>query len=79
MVGGEFDLLLAIYPLRRPWSAPCSATGLASAYGSMTILSLGLRPRGRASFYGYMVVRTGIPSFLMSLGTFFVLQGANPE
>ena len=26
---------------------------------------------------GYLVVRTGIPSFLITLGTFFVLQGAN--
>jgi simple sugar transport system permease protein len=28
-------------------------------------------------FNGYMVVRTGIPSFLITLGTFFILQGAN--
>jgi simple sugar transport system permease protein len=28
-------------------------------------------------FNGYMVVRTGIPSFLVTLGTFFILQGAN--
>ena len=28
-------------------------------------------------FNGYMVMRTGIPSFLITLGTFFVLQGAN--
>ena len=26
---------------------------------------------------GYLVVRTGIPSFLITLGTFFILQGAN--
>ena len=26
---------------------------------------------------GFLVVRTGIPSFLITLGTFFVLQGAN--
>ena len=26
---------------------------------------------------GYLVMRTGIPSFLITLGTFFVLQGAN--
>ena len=26
---------------------------------------------------GYLVVRTGIPRFLITLGTFFVLQGAN--
>ncbi len=26
---------------------------------------------------GYLVVKTGIPSFLVTLGTFFVLQGAN--
>ena len=26
---------------------------------------------------GYLVVKTGIPSFLITLGTFFVLQGAN--
>ena len=26
---------------------------------------------------GYLVMRTGIPSFLITLGTFFVLQGGN--
>jgi simple sugar transport system permease protein len=26
---------------------------------------------------GYLVMRTGIPSFLITLGTFFILQGAN--
>ena len=26
---------------------------------------------------GYLVMRTGIPSFLITLGTFFMLQGAN--
>src|SRR6201986_1562779 len=26
---------------------------------------------------GYLVMKTGIPSFLITLGTFFVLQGAN--
>ena len=26
---------------------------------------------------GYLVVKTGIPSFLITLGTFFMLQGAN--
>jgi simple sugar transport system permease protein len=26
---------------------------------------------------GYLVVKTGIPSFLITLGTFFILQGAN--
>ena len=26
---------------------------------------------------GYLVMRTGLPSFLVTLGTFFVLQGAN--
>ena len=26
---------------------------------------------------GYLVVRTGIPSFLITLSTFFVLRGAN--
>jgi simple sugar transport system permease protein len=28
-------------------------------------------------FNGYMVMRTGIPSFLITLGSFFVLQGVN--
>ncbi|MFB9510330.1 ABC transporter permease, partial [Streptomyces aurantiacus] len=29
------------------------------------------------AFNGYLLVRTGLPSFLITLGSFLILQGAN--
>ena len=60
----------------RPAERRCSATSSASTSGSApscrwsSAWSIGF-------LNGYLVMRTGIPSFLITLGTFFVLQGAN--
>lgn len=76
MVGGEFDLSAGV---------AVTTSGLAAAhlawYFSLNVwvgiflalvISLGI-----GAFNGWLLHRTGLPSFLVTLGTFFVLQGAN--
>ena len=76
MVGGEFDLSAGV----GAYSAGLSASMLAYQYNFnmwvATLLSLVLM-LVIGFINGYLVVRTGIPSFLVTLGTFFVLQGVN--
>ena len=76
MIGGEFDLSAGVI---------VTTAGLVNA---MFCYQLGINLIVGAALSlvfclvigflnGYLVVRTGIPSFLITLGTFFVLQGAN--
>ena len=76
MIGGEFDLSAGVL---------VTAAGLANA---LICYNLGLNLWVGAGvslimclaigfLNGYLVMRTGIPSFLITLGTFFILQGAN--
>ncbi|MEO6997086.1 MAG: ABC transporter permease [Terracoccus sp.] len=76
MIGGEFDLSAGVI---------VTAGGLFNAMFSYhlginlwvgAILSL-VFCLAVGFINGYLVVRTGVPSFLITLGTFFVLQGAN--
>jgi simple sugar transport system permease protein len=76
MIGGEFDLsagvltgsvglLVALLTTRAGWGlGPAMATALVFA------LAVGL-------CNGLLVVRTGLPSFIVTLGTFLMLQGLN--
>jgi simple sugar transport system permease protein len=76
MIGGEFDLSAGV---------AVTASGLAAAhlawYFSLNVwvgivfalvLSLAI-----GAFNGWLLHVTGLPSFLVTLGTFFVLQGVN--
>jgi simple sugar transport system permease protein len=76
MIGGEFDLSAGV---------AVTASGLAAAhlawYFSLNVwvgvvfalvFSLAI-----GAFNGWLLYRTGLPSFLVTLGTFFVLQGVN--
>ena len=76
MIGGEFDLSAGV---------AVTTSGLAAAhiawYFSLNIwagvflalvVSLAI-----GAFNGWLLYKTGLPSFLVTLGTFFVLQGAN--
>ena len=76
MIGGEFDLSAGVI------------TTTAGLFNAMFCYQLGINLYVGAAlslvfclaigfFNGYMVMRTGIPSFLITLGSFFVLQGAN--
>jgi simple sugar transport system permease protein len=76
MIGGEFDLSAGV---------AVTTSGLAAAHlawyfslnvwvgvGFALVLSLAI-----GAFNGWLLHVTGLPSFLVTLGTFFVLQGAN--
>src|SRR3954464_15356708 len=76
MIGGEFDLSAGV---------AVTTSGLAAAHLSWyfslnvwvgiafaLVLSLAI-----GAFNGWLLHRTGLPSFLVTLGTFFVLQGIN--
>ncbi|GAB2603575.1 ribose ABC transporter permease [Paractinoplanes abujensis] len=76
MIGGEFDLSagVIVYTAGLFTSMFCWYYGvnlwLGAALSLVFCLLIGF-------LNGYLVMRTGIPSFLITLGTFFVLQGAN--
>jgi simple sugar transport system permease protein len=76
MIGGEFDLSagVIVYTAGLFCSMFCWYYGInlwvGAALSMIFCLLIGF-------LNGYLVMRTGIPSFLITLGTFFVLQGAN--
>ena len=76
MIGGEFDLSAGV--------AVTSAALVASmfSYEFTTNMWLGVAVSlvvalAIGFINGYLVVKTGIPSFLVTLGTFFMLRGLN--
>jgi len=76
MIGGEFDLSSGVQVTT---SALCSAIlcfelSLNMWVGVVVSLVVAL---GIGFINGWLVVRTGIPSFLVTLSTFFILQGLN--
>jgi simple sugar transport system permease protein len=76
MIGGEFDLSAGVITTTAGLanSMFCWYFGvnlwIGAALSLIFCLFIGF-------VNGYLVMRTGIPSFLITLGTFFVLQGAN--
>jgi simple sugar transport system permease protein len=76
MIGGEFDLSAGVIVTTAGLvsSMFCWWFGVNLWVGALLslvfCLSIGF-------INGYLVMRTGIPSFLITLGTFFILQGAN--
>jgi simple sugar transport system permease protein len=76
MIGGEFDLSAGVAVTTAAlasamFSYQFSLNAWAGAVISLVIaLTVGF-------VNGYLVMRTGIPSFLITLSTFFVLQGLN--
>ena len=76
MIGGEFDLSAGVAVT----SSGLAAAHLAWYFGLNVwagvvfalVFSLGI-----GAFNGWLLHRTGLPSFLVTLGSFFVLQGAN--
>src|SRR6476646_7495751 len=76
MIGGEFDLSagVAAIPYGLTTALLCYQLTLNMWVGAIVSLALAF---AIGWLNGYLVVRTGIPSFLVTLGTFFVLQGAN--
>ena len=76
MIGGEFDLSAGVIVTTAALfnSMFCYQLGINLWVGAVLSLVVCL---AIGFLNGYLVMRTGIPSFLITLGTFFVLQGAN--
>jgi simple sugar transport system permease protein len=76
MIGGEFDLSAGVAVTSASLTASMISyeLGLNLWVGVFISLILAL---GVGALNGYLVVRTGIPSFLVTLGTFLILQGIN--
>ncbi|MEV0896109.1 ABC transporter permease [Actinoplanes sp. NPDC049802] len=76
MIGGEFDLSAGVIVTSAGLvnSMFCWYFGINLWVGALLSLIFCLAV---GFLNGYLVMRTGIPSFLITLGTFFVLQGAN--
>jgi simple sugar transport system permease protein len=76
MIGGEFDLSAGVITTTAGLanSMFCWYLGINMWVGALLSLAFCLLI---GFINGYLVMRTGIPSFLITLGTFFVLQGAN--
>ncbi|WP_328995147.1 ABC transporter permease [Kribbella sp. NBC_01245] len=76
MIGGEFDLSTGVAV------TTAGLTGGLFAYqfsvnvwvGAVVALVVAV---GVGAFNGWLLMRTGLPSFLVTLGTFFILQGLN--
>ena len=77
MIGGEFDLSAGAMIGHRP----VSRTGiLMTEYDHQrldAILASLVLALAIGVLNGVLVMRTGLPSFIVTLGTFFVLQGVN--
>jgi simple sugar transport system permease protein len=76
MIGGEFDLSAGVIVTSAGLvnAMLCYNLGMNLWVGAILSLVFALAV---GFINGYLVMRTGIPSFLITLGTFFVLQGAN--
>ncbi|MFI7602065.1 ABC transporter permease [Actinoplanes sp. NPDC049681] len=76
MIGGEFDLSAGVITTTAGLvnSMFCWYFGVNLWIGALLSLAFCLFV---GFVNGYLVMKTGIPSFLITLGTFFVLQGAN--
>ncbi|MGX6601365.1 ABC transporter permease [Micromonosporaceae bacterium Da 78-11] len=76
MIGGEFDLSagVIVYTAGLVNAMICWNYGMNLWVGAFVSLLFCLFI---GFVNGFLVMKTGIPSFLITLGTFFVLQGAN--
>jgi simple sugar transport system permease protein len=76
MIGGEFDLSSGVSVVTSALAAAivCFQLSLNMWVGVFVSLFVAL---AIGFINGYLVVRTGIPSFLITLSTFFVLRGVN--
>jgi simple sugar transport system permease protein len=76
MIGGEFDLSAGVTVTTTALASAmiCYQFSLNMWVGVVVSLLIALAV---GFVNGYLVVRTGIPSFLITLSTFFILQGVN--
>ncbi|MGW0758367.1 ABC transporter permease [Streptomyces sp. NPDC002814] len=76
MIGGEFDLSSGVAVITSALTASMLAYQL-SMNVWVGVLAALLVSLAVGFFNGWMVVKTGLPSFLVTLGTFLMLQGIN--
>ncbi len=76
MIGGEFDLSAGVAVITSALTAAMCAYQFGANVWTGIVIAL-LVSLGIGAFNGWMLVRTGLPSFLVTLGTFLMLQGAN--
>ncbi|MEV6011727.1 ABC transporter permease [Streptomyces sp. NPDC051976] len=76
MIGGEFDLSSGVAVISSALTASMISYQLTMNVWVGVIAAL-LVSLAIGAFNGWMVVRTGLPSFLVTLGTFLILQGVN--
>ncbi|MEU9955407.1 ABC transporter permease, partial [Streptomyces sp. NPDC050982] len=76
MIGGEFDLSAGVAVTTSALTASMWSFQLSMnvwvGVGVALVVSLAI-----GAFNGYLLVRTGLPSFLITLGSFLILQGGN--
>ncbi|MGW1212818.1 ABC transporter permease [Streptomyces sp. NPDC002499] len=76
MIGGEFDLSSGVAVISSALTASMLSYQLTMNVWVGVVVAL-LVSLAIGAFNGWMVVKTGLPSFLITLGTFLILQGAN--
>jgi simple sugar transport system permease protein len=76
MIGGEFDLSAGVMTGTAGLLMGILATEVGMNLWLAILLTFAFAA-GIGFLNGYMVVRTGLPSFIVTLATFFILQGVN--
>ncbi|TDD58988.1 ABC transporter permease [Kribbella antibiotica] len=76
MIGGEFDLSAGVAVTTSGLTAGLFAYQLSVNVWVGILLAL-VVSLAVGAFNGWLLMRTGLPSFLVTLGTFFILQGLN--
>jgi simple sugar transport system permease protein len=76
MIGGEFDLSAGVAVTTSALTAAILSFQLTTNVWTGVFIAL-IVSLAVGAFNGYLLVRTGLPSFLVTLGSFLILQGAN--
>jgi simple sugar transport system permease protein len=76
MIGGEFDLSAGVAVTTSGLTAALFAYQFSTNVWVGVFFAL-LVSLAIGAFNGWLLMRTGLPSFLVTLGTFFILQGLN--
>ncbi|MBP5935499.1 ABC transporter permease [Streptomyces acidiscabies] len=76
MIGGEFDLSSGVAVISSALTASMLSYQLTMNVWVGVVVAL-IVSLAVGFFNGWMVVKTGLPSFLVTLGTFLILQGVN--
>jgi simple sugar transport system permease protein len=76
MIGGEFDLSAGVAVTTAGLTAGLFSFQFSTNVWVGVVVAL-LVALAIGAFNGWVLMRTGLPSFLVTLGTFFILQGLN--